>query len=367
MAHTVTARGRRTGVRKMTAAVAGLLTLGLVVTGCSSSEDDTAAGQTDSAQSAEDSLLPAAEGRTEYPLTLKTPYGETTLEKRPERIAIVGGGGDMEVALSLGVSPVLAANEADSWEFYAPYKDQFADAVVMNPWTGYDIETVAEQEPDLIVASTMTDMDKEFDRLAAIAPVVAPATGKSDSWEELTRDLGEALDLSEAADTVVDDTHAAVADLRKEHPEFAGKTVSVLVNRGSAAGIEFTNGSGSPTEQLLSDLGFAEQPNADKMTGPGGRGEVSLENIGLIDADVIMIGQHGGRGTAEEARTWLDGDATYRNIPAVTAGRVVELPVLENGSLPLSWALAYLNPISIPYAAQQLSDLAAEALAKENK
>ncbi|MGO1830018.1 MAG: ABC transporter substrate-binding protein, partial [Candidatus Corynebacterium faecigallinarum] len=344
-----TGRGsRRAGrtTRRTTAVCAAALSVCMVLAGCSSDDGDGDGGSSEGASSGE-GLVPDGEGVTEYPLTIETEYGETELEARPERIAVVGGAGDLEVALSLGVSPVIVPQEADTWEYWEPYAGQFEDAVVMNPWNDYSAETIAAEDPDLIVASSLVEISSEFSDLSDIAPVVAVDLQRDNQqgWEDLTVALGEALDLPGRAEKVVDDTHESVEALREAHPEFEGTTVALIVNRGADIGVELTNSAGSPAEALLTDLGFAPHPNAEEVTGEDGWADISLENLGLIDADVILVGQHGGEGTPEEGRTWLEGQSIYQGLTAVEGGRVIQVPEQESGTLPLSWALAYPNPV----------------------
>ena len=328
--------------RRTTAVCAAALSVCMVLAGCSSDDGDGDGGSSEGASSGE-GLVPDGEGVSEYPLTIETEYGETELEARPERIAVVGGAGDLEVALSLGLSPVIVPQEADTWGCWEPYADQFEEAVVMNPWNDYSAE---------------------FSALSDIAPVVAVDLQRDNQqgWEDLTVALGESLDLPGRAEKVVDDTHESVEALREAHPEFEGTTVALIVNRGADIGVELTSSAGSPAEALLSDLGFAPHPNAEEVTGEDGWADISLENLGLIDADVILVGQQGGEGTPEEGRTWLEGQSIYQGLTAVEGGRVIQVPEQESGPLPLSWALAYPKPVATPYAAEQLSELATEAL-----
>lgn len=245
--------------------------------------------------------MPDGEGVSEYPLTIDTEYGETELEARPERIAVVGGAGDLEVALSLGVSPVIVPQEADTCGYWEPYADQFEEAVVMNPWNDYSAE---------------------FSALSDIAPVVAVDLQRDNQqgWEDLTVALGEALDLPGRAEKVVDDTHESVEALREAHPEFEGTTVALIVNRGADIGVELTSSAGSPAEALLSDLGFAPHPNAEEVTGEDGWADISLENLGLIDADVILVGQHGGEGTRRRGGRGWRASRSIRGSPLSRVG-----------------------------------------------
>ena len=89
-------------------AIIGASTAALLVAGC--------AGVDVSADAPADELLPTAEGITSYPLTLESPFGESVLEERPgERIAVIGGGGELASALAIGIEPVIAGNAELAW------------------------------------------------------------------------------------------------------------------------------------------------------------------------------------------------------------------------------------------------------------
>lgn len=136
--------------------------------------------------------LPAAEGTTEYPMTLDSPFGATTLEERPERVAVVTAATyDSDALFALGVTPVLAPStlERNAW------LDPAAVAGVETLWDAaagdaVSPEQVAASEPDLIVSlGSYEDFDQAaFDQLSAIAPVLyAPI--ESLTWQEITREV----------------------------------------------------------------------------------------------------------------------------------------------------------------------------------
>lgn len=77
----------------------------LAATSCSSTSNGTP--ESSSVSETTSSLLPAAEGKTEYPLTLTSPYGESVVDKRPTRVATVGANAvDTELLLSWEGSPL---------------------------------------------------------------------------------------------------------------------------------------------------------------------------------------------------------------------------------------------------------------------
>lgn len=84
-----------------------VLTISLFAASCSAKpESDNATRHPEQA-----SLLPAAEQTTSYPLTLESPFGETVLPERPERIAAVAPTAiDTELLLALGVTPILTSS-----------------------------------------------------------------------------------------------------------------------------------------------------------------------------------------------------------------------------------------------------------------
>jgi iron complex transport system substrate-binding protein len=174
------------------------------LTGCSGA----ATGQ-DAAEAADASvLLPEAEGTTEYPLTLETPFGDTVLEERPERIAIVTASTvDTDALIALGGTPVFAPSTIDR----NPWLGEAAQDidVLWESEAGAEVavEQVAASEPDLIVSLDASDTfdQARFDQVSAIAPVLHAESGDL-TWQELTRELGEAVDLTAAADTVIEES-----------------------------------------------------------------------------------------------------------------------------------------------------------------
>lgn len=338
----------RRGALAVSAALAALIAL----SGCTApTADGSKTG--DSSGSA---LLPAAEGATEYPLTLETPYGASVLEERPERIAVIGGLGDQESVLSLDIAPVVGSDEGIYLWNEGTRIDEIGEFV--DPWAdSLAFEALLAAEPDLIVASTYGKLEDDFERLSSIAPVlaVAPTGDYSWDWRELVLSVGEATDLASLAEAEVAETEQLVARAAEAHPEYDGRTVGIIINRGHEAGIQFVNTAGSPAEQLLDRLGFGTHPKLDELSAFEW-GDVSIENIALVDADALVVARHGGNGTVEEATAWLEGNGLYQQLGAVERGKVSYIdPNPETGGLDLAWAFAYPNVLANRWAVEELT------------
>ncbi|SNT26394.1 ABC transporter substrate-binding protein [Rhodococcoides kyotonense] len=287
----------------------------VVASGCSGSSD---ASEPAASATSSDSLLPEAEGVTEYPLTVTSEVGEIVVEQRPERV-VMGSSWDADLFAALDVVPVATDEQI---EFY-PWAVDALPAAIEAIWpmgdAAYPAEQIADTNPDLIVDTQATDAE-EVRQVSDIAPVLGAPEGTADtlSWRDRILLLGEVLDLSNRAQQVIDDYDATFEDIRAEHPEFAGKTVDLLVLWGGGSGTGFLNTAGSDQELLMSNLGFAPNSNAGNEALAEGLPD---ELIDSLTGDVLVVSNQ-----AEQS----EFDAFYGNplvqrLPSVQNGRDVVL------------------------------------------
>ena len=128
----------------------------------------------------------------------------------------------------------------------------------------------------------------------------------------------------------------------------------MVINRGEQAGLESLNYTGSPTEKLLSQLGLASHRQAALFAKT--HGDLKLEQLSRLEADGLIVAQHGGRGKAADAQTWLERLALYRALPQVKRGAVAQIQKDPSGSLPVAWSLSYPNPLSTEWTLGQLEN-----------
>ncbi|MGO3147685.1 MAG: ABC transporter substrate-binding protein [Leucobacter sp.] len=332
---------------------AGIASL-LLLSGCAS---DAAPSADEHAAQA---LLPAAEGTTDYPLTLETPYGDTVLKERPERVAIITASTvDTDALVALGGLPVFAPStvERNTW-----LDDGVVDQVEVlwesEAGAEASAEAVAAVEPDLIVNlyAYETFDQAQFEKFSSVAPVLYAGIDEL-TWQELTQMLGETLDLGQAASDAIDAAETAVADIRTAHPEFEGKTATQVMVYPEEYGASYNTAPGYQAAPVFEDLGFVIPEAADKFIDDD---VISNELIGLVDSDFVLV----SLGSSEAADTdYFTESPLLKALPAFVDGRLVIDPAdPETGINDLSWGINVPSAISIPWVSERLAELGAKAL-----
>lgn len=325
-----------------------------------------ACGEASDSPSGDAIELPEAEGTTSFPLTLETWQGSSTLEERPERVAVLGFSPSLDVVQSLGVTPVYygGRNAGTDWPWNdTAITDEIGEKDEPDD-DGINYEAVAASDPDLIIAFGAVLDENSYERLNESAPVLDYAEETrwdQVDWRENQLRVGEALDLGEAAESVVADADERIAAVGEEHPEFAGKTITLAYDYGPEFGVSYYTVEGGPAQGLFLDLGFAASPNAADFVDDD---VVSDENQAQLDADVLVVIY-----TDEAVREARESQALFQAIPAVAEGRYESLvftgedapgelersdgTVVQNAVWPLR---AGASVLAYPWAAEEVAN-----------
>lgn len=319
-----------------------LLALGLslfVLAGCGSDDEGPPAAGS----------APATE-RSAFPVTIKHKYGSTTVEAEPERI-VVAGLREQDALLAMGAVPVATT------EWYGKHpgaifpwaKDELGDAkppVVLDDDDGLQIEKIAAQRPDLIIAVYSGMTKKEYETLSTFAPVVAQPKGKVDygsSWQQETLMTGEAIGQPERARELVDRTEKLIADTAAKHPDFKAKTAAVV---SDYQGI-FVYGPQDVRTTLLEQLGFTYPDGLREAFPDEFGGQLSDEKVDLLDVDALVWFADGDRTVKQ-----LKEEPVYSKLDVRTEEREVfirlEDRVYEATSFPSVLSMPYLMKELVP-------------------
>lgn len=329
-------------------AIAALVTVSLALAACGGSGDggDTGVGDNAEVEGAADGTDGTSEeggDAAAFPVTIEHEFGETTIEAEPTRV-VTAGFNEQDDVLALGVVPVGARDYLDYDEEDRPWA---ADLLVDGPpeqvgGMELDYELIAALEPDLIVATyAFIDADG-YELLSAIAPTISQPAGYDPGgipWEEQTRIIGEALGRSDLAEERIAEVETLFADARDAHPQFEGATLAV--DFVLAPDQHYVLPEQDRRFRFFEDLGFS---------APETTGELSLEQLELLDQDVLIVGG--------AARGDFDDEPLLAGLDVVVDGRTVYLGGFDTDH---AAALGFGSVLSLPYALEQLVPPLADA------
>ncbi|MFT4008876.1 MAG: iron-siderophore ABC transporter substrate-binding protein [Nocardioidaceae bacterium] len=197
----------------------------------------------------------------------------------------------LDGALALGVTPVgtVAGRGQSTVPHYLA--DLAGDIPVVGNIANPDYEAIAALHPDLILVdgTSINNNAEVIGILGEIAPTVQTGYAGGD-WRANFALVADALNRTDQADGVVTDYEKSVAAAKKKLTGYAGQTFSIVRWQGGSASLILSE---LPAGIALSDLGL-ERPPAQDRRGRGHSEPVSLENLGLIDADQMFFGTLGG-------------------------------------------------------------------------
>ncbi|MFF4172186.1 iron-siderophore ABC transporter substrate-binding protein [Streptomyces sp. NPDC001744] len=341
--------------RRVLAAGAVAVSLGLMVTGCGS--DD---GKDDAAGPA--SKAPAGA----FPVTVKSALGEAVIKDRPKRVVTLGQG-SAETAIALGNVPV--GIEEYPWGSdktgYLPWIHEAvtkSGAALPKQFKGgeeLDIEAITELEPDVILAPWSGITQKQYDILKDIAPTVAyPEKAWSTNWDQQIEIVAKALGQPEKAKELEAKIDKQLADAAASRPNYKNVTFSYIYNTGPG-----TLGVFKPEEQrvaMVSKLGLKVDPvvNTFKETEGTDSALIGLENANkLANSDIAFTFY-----MDEKSRRTVEAQPLYAAIPAVKKGALV-----YSHDTPFVTASSMINPLTVPYSIERYLPMIDKAVAKAGK
>ena len=324
----------------------------LALTGCSTgSTDDVAAGTTTTRAEAD-----------AFPVTIKTAFGETTIDQAPTRVATLGWS-DQDQAVALGVVPVGAtkltwggnANGSSDW-FDAAVKKRGAEAPVRyDDSDGAPIDEIAKLRPDVILATNSGITQQEYTKLSKIAPVVAyPEAPWVTPWQTSLETVGKALGRSEQAEEVEEQTEKEIDAARATYSELAGKSMIfgyLTTTDLSQIGIYAPQ---DPRVSFMHDLGLEDAPAVAGAIKPGQfYGSVSAEKAADLDSDVFLTWSE----KPDDMKTFAS-DRLIGKVPAIADGHAY-----AEGHKPIALAVTNPTPLSIPVIIKDFVPEVAKAVA----
>ncbi|MFC7495844.1 MULTISPECIES: ABC transporter substrate-binding protein [unclassified Nocardioides] len=303
--------------------------------------DDSDSGSTGSTGSDTGSSAGPEEGA--FPVTITHKYGETTIEKAPERVVCIGYT-EQDTLMALGVVPVGVTYWFGDEELKGVYpwaQEHLGDAelpTMLKDTNGVEIEKIAALAPDLIIGQYSGLTEQDYKKLSAMGvPVVAQNGDYADygtPWEEAALTVGTAIGQPKAAQELIDSVKQRIADEAAAHPEFEGQTAAVVTPYEGL----FIYGPEDPRSRMLTDLGF----DLHELITTADDSEFGISLSAERTSDLGDIG----------TVVWIDLEAVkqvssiFGSTTAAEEGRWVDISEAD-GSYYV--AHSFVTPLSIPY------------------
>lgn len=288
-----------------------------------------------------------------YPLNVSHMLGTTVLPREPERIITLGWSGE-DAVLAFGKKPVAMTRYGSFPSGIFPWNEvKLAGEQPVLLSGDLNFEAIAALRPDLILGVYSGIDQITYKRLSAIAPTIVYRSAPwGADWREQTEITGEALGQKAEAKQLITDTNIFLNKLGAQSPELKGKTF--------VFGTYFAGGNSvvvylpkDPRVQALSELGLQPSVTVKALAHKNPEEtsvSVSLEEIGTLDAEILIMWYGDGARAAAEAQP------LFQRLEAVKRGSYVALDD------PVSvWSTSALSVLSIPYGFPQFVPRLAEA------
>lgn len=252
--------------------------------------------------------------------TIDHALGTAEVPVRPERVATLSEVVGTHLA-SVGLTPIAGPDEMVAW--LEPYRDVLGDAADLE---GFEViaiggepnfEALTRVEPDLIVIETFSE--DVYPELSAIAPTVVVDRPTNAAWKQAFDGTVEAAGRAEQAAAVRRRYRDAIAAASGS----TGLTITFM--RGNDEGSFRIDGPGAFAGSVATEAGFTvDEGGAGGEPNEAGFVEFSAERLDAADGDVIVAPiAPGGISSVEP----LKRSPLWQQLPAVTADRVLELPI----------------------------------------
>ncbi|KPV58772.1 ABC-type Fe3+-hydroxamate transport system, periplasmic component [Paenibacillus sp. A3] len=272
-------------------------------------------------------------------VTIKHMKGELTLERRPEKIAVL----DTQF-----VDQLIALNEqpagsvittADKTPFPEYLNGKLKDDMkLLGTKDEPNLEAVIAMDPDFIICTQF--QEKMYDSLAKIAPTVM--MDRNEDWRDSLVTIGKILGKEKEAQKVLSDYNEKTAKLKAElTAKMGGQTVALIRPRDNNIRIHTT--AHRTAAILYKDLGLTppKQLVNDKETSS----MISLESLTELNADhYFYLTDDQFQKLSEQ----IQSTAVWKNLNAVKQNHVY--PV--NATL---W-IGYYGPIAMNLVVDQIAE-----------
>ncbi|XID93393.1 ABC transporter substrate-binding protein [Paenibacillaceae bacterium WGS1546] len=327
-----------------------LLILTLLLAACSNSgsndRSEPSPAQTQNESSPSSSSSEPSEPEAAFPRTIYAANGDVTIEKQPEKVAVVHWGYTDSILLfdlkSVGFAlPFTEKQSVLHTETYKPYTDRLDELVIVGENTTVNMEELLAYDPDVIIAGNSVNQDivESLEKMATTVVLDEQKTDIWSDWPSVVTEFGNILGQEEIAANYIADFQTRLQDAKEKLAGVEG-TVAFLQIRAKESWLQGTN----YLQTYYEGLGLKAPDSAEMADGA----QISLEGLSQLDPDHLFLGQFNVSDPSLPALSdeWKQS-GVWSKLKAVQNGQVYDI----DGNL----ALAY-GPLGRSYGIQAVLD-----------
>ncbi len=278
-----------------------------------------------------------------FPVTLKNKFGTTVIKSQPKRVIALSY--EEDTLATLGLTPIAYGKNEYKPDGVFPWlagKIDLSKSAALDTSGDLNLEQIAALRPDLILATNFYSLADYYDRLSKIAPTV----GYTDdagiaTWQENSTIIGKAVGRDADVQKAIAATTKIIQGVKGDLPGLVGRTFSYSFYY-EPGGLAVIDDPKTVSVQLYGELGMKLAPGV--TTSVVDR-SLSMEKLGALDADFMLIGY-----ATPALKTEMNANKLFTEIPAVKAGRVLQVDAFTAGAvnnptiLNIPWQLDQLKP-----------------------
>ncbi|QFI54523.1 ABC transporter substrate-binding protein [Aeromonas simiae] len=237
-----------------------------------------------------------------------------TVPARPERVVTLGEL-ELDSVLTLGVQPVGTLNgrgQSTLPHYLLPLADETVR--IVGDLGAPNLEALIDLEPDLILTGQVKP--ELLALLQAIAPTVVTSQF-NDAWKPVFTRIATVLGKPAQASAFMANYQQRLDAARQAIAPHQGETISIV--RWNPKGPSFMY-SGTFASTVVAELGLRRPANQMGERQPHSPA-LSLESLGQLDANWLVIGTLSPSGEAVDAMRQAEQSPAFAQLPVIKAGR----------------------------------------------
>ncbi|WP_428451001.1 ABC transporter substrate-binding protein [Photobacterium kasasachensis] len=222
---------------------------------------------------------------------------------------------DLDTALALGITPIGTVNGRGQQtlpRYLQPAIEQ--DIQIVGDLNRPNMETILELEPDLIL--TTPNRPEVLALLNEIAPTVVTFK-RGEPWKETFDRTAKILNRQQQATDFMAKYQQAVQQSKAQIGDKIGQTISVVRWNPKGPAYMFKD---SFASQIIADIGMT-RPSYQQDPGHTHSLSLSLEALGVLDGNWMVIGTLSTTGEAVDAMKQAESTPAFKQLSAIQTKR----------------------------------------------